>query len=58
MVREIQPSKITLHETSKWSKKTASQVRKATGADVVINGTLFDYGARSEERRVGKECRL
>lgn len=44
MVREIQPSKIVLHETSKWSKKTASQVRKATGADVVINGTLFDYG--------------
>lgn len=35
-IREIQ-----LYVTSKWAKKTASQVRKLTGADVVINASLF-----------------
>lgn len=34
--------KIQLYTTSKWGKKTVSQVRKATGADVVINGTLYN----------------
>ena len=38
-IREIQ-----LYVTSKWAKKTASQVRKLTGADVVINGSLYDAG--------------
>ena len=32
---------IQLYVTSKWAKKTASQVRKLTGADVVINASLF-----------------
>ena len=34
--------KIRLYVTDKKNKLTASQVRKWTGADVVINGTLFD----------------
>lgn len=34
--------KIQLYPTSKWAKKTASQVRKITGADVVINASLYD----------------
>ena len=34
--------KIQLYVTSKWAKKTASQVRKLTGADVVINASLYD----------------
>lgn len=34
--------KIRLYVTDKKNKLTASQVRKRTGADVVINGTLFD----------------
>lgn len=45
MIRYVYPRKITLHTTGKLLKKNASQVRKATGADVVINGTLFEYGA-------------
>lgn len=45
MIRYVYPKKIALHTTSKLLKKNASQVRKATGADVVINGTLFEYGA-------------
>lgn len=44
MIRYVIPRKIALHTTSKLLKKNASQVRKATGADVVINGTLFEYG--------------
>lgn len=45
MLVDIAPGgirKIQLYTTSKWGKKTASQVRKATGADVVINGTLYN----------------
>ena len=38
----VTPGKIRVFVTPKNSKKTASQVRKLTGADVVINGTLFN----------------
>ena len=34
--------RIQLYATPKTAKKTASQVRKLTGADVVINGSLYD----------------
>ncbi len=34
--------RIQLYVTRKAAKKTASQVRKLTGADVVINGSLYD----------------
>ena len=34
--------RIRLYQTHKWAKKTASQVRKITGADVVINSTLYN----------------
>lgn len=34
--------KIQLYVTKKNAKKTASQVRKLTGADVVINASLYD----------------
>nr|DAE24629.1 MAG TPA: lysozyme family protein [Myoviridae sp. ctPVE25] len=34
--------KIQLYVTKKTAKKTASQVRKLTGADVVINASLYD----------------
>ena len=34
--------KVQLYVTDKKSKLTASQVRKRTGADVVINGSLYD----------------
>ena len=34
--------KIQLYVTKKTEKLTASQVRKRTGADVVINGSLYD----------------
>ena len=34
--------KIRLYVTDKKEALTASQVRKRTGADVVVNGTLFD----------------
>ena len=36
-------------------KKAAE--RPALLTDVAVTGALFDAGARSEERRVGKECR-
>lgn len=42
MVREIRPGRIRLYVTAKNARKSASQVRKITGADVVINGTLYD----------------
>ncbi len=38
--REIR--RVQLYVTKKTAKKTASQVRKLTGADVVINGSLYD----------------
>ena len=47
MVVDFSPGevrKIQLYPTSKWAKKTASQVRKLTGADVVINASLYDSG--------------
>lgn len=34
--------RIQLYPTRKNARKTASQVRKLTGADVVINGSLYD----------------
>ena len=34
--------RIQLYATKKTAKKTASQVRKLTGADVVINASLYD----------------
>lgn len=42
MIVSIRPRKIKLYTTSRWAKKTASQVRAATGADLVINGTLYN----------------
>ena len=42
MIVTLKPYKVTLYTTSKWNKKTASQVRASTGADIVINGTLYN----------------
>lgn len=39
---KVHPGKIRVYVNSKASKKTAYQVRKLTGADVVINGTLYN----------------
>ena len=37
--------KIQLYTTEKGRKLRAFEVRKRTGADLVINGSLFDYGS-------------
>ena len=45
MIRTLNKlSRIELYTTSKKHKMRACDVRKRTGADVVINGSLFDYG--------------
>lgn len=43
MIRPLAPGPITLYTTPKHRRRLASQVRKETGADVVINGTLFAW---------------
>jgi murein L,D-transpeptidase YcbB/YkuD len=42
MYRIIKPKKFQLYVTSKNNKMRASQVRAETGADIVINASLFD----------------
>ena len=43
MIRTVRPGRIALYTTEKGHKLLAGEVRQRTGADVVINGTLFDY---------------
>lgn len=45
MLVTVNPYKIQLYTTSRLNKKYAYQVRSATGADVVINGTLYNSTA-------------
>lgn len=42
MYEIIKPSKFSIYTTTKGSKLNASQVRTLTGADIVINGTLYN----------------
>ncbi|MBR3640627.1 MAG: phosphodiester glycosidase family protein [Oscillibacter sp.] len=42
MTLDLRPRKIALYTASRLAKKSASQVRALTGADVVINGTLYN----------------
>ena len=49
--------RIQLHVTDKKNKLTASQVRKRTGADVVINASLYDanrWGPNCDVKAAGK----
>lgn len=39
----IKPKKFSVYATTKTNKLYAYQVRKITGADIVINGSLFGY---------------
>lgn len=45
MIRELRPGRIALYPTEKHKRLLARQVRKKTGADVVINGSLFDWSS-------------
>lgn len=42
MTVDLKPCRIELRTTSRFAKKSASQIRAITGADVVINGTLYN----------------
>jgi len=45
MYTTCKPTKILLYTTTAKNKKTAKQVKTATGCDIVINGTLYNMSS-------------